>query len=61
LARVERTSIGASASGFETDVLTLQDINKAGSSFAITQLPSFFGVVLGDLSHFGQARATVPR
>jgi len=34
-AKVERTAIGASASGFETDVLTLQGINKAGGSFAI--------------------------
>lgn len=48
LARVERTAIGASASGFETDVLTLEGVSKAGGSFSITQLPSFFGVVLGD-------------
>lgn len=48
LARVERSAIGASASGFETDVLTLQGVNKAGGSFSISQLPSFFGVVLGE-------------
>jgi long-subunit fatty acid transport protein len=48
LAKVDRTAIGASASGFETDVLTLQGINKAGGSFAISQLPSYFGVVLGE-------------
>jgi long-subunit fatty acid transport protein len=48
MARVDRTALGASASGFESDVLTLQDINKAGGAFSITQLPSFFGVVLGD-------------
>jgi long-subunit fatty acid transport protein len=48
MALVERTAIGASGSGFETDVLSLENVNKAGGAFSITQLPSYFGVVFGD-------------
>jgi hypothetical protein len=48
MALVDRTAIGASGSGFETDVLSLENVNKAGGSFSITQLPSFFGVVFGE-------------
>ncbi len=52
MALVDRTAIGASGSGFETDVLSLENINKAGGSFSISQLPSYFGVVLGaDVLH----------
>jgi hypothetical protein len=53
---VEKTAIGGSGTGFETDVLTLQGVQKSGGGFSIGQLPSFFGVVLGkdaiDLEHW---------
>jgi long-subunit fatty acid transport protein len=57
LASVQRTAIGASASGFETDVLTLEGVgSQRGGGMAIYQLPSFFGAVLGpeviDLDHW---------
>ena len=43
-----RTAIGASASGFETDVLSLEGVGKQrGGGMTIYQLPSFFGAVLG--------------
>jgi long-subunit fatty acid transport protein len=43
-----RTAIGASASGFETDLLSLEGIGKQrGGGMTVYQLPSFFGAVLG--------------
>ncbi len=48
MASVTRSAIGASASGFETDVLGLQGVGKQrGGGMTIYQLPSFFGAVLG--------------
>jgi long-subunit fatty acid transport protein len=48
MASVTRTAIGASASGFETDVLSLEGVGKQrGGGMSIYQLPSFFGAVLG--------------
>ena len=48
MASVARTAIGASASGFETDVLSLEGVGKQrGGGMSIYQLPSFFGAVLG--------------
>jgi long-subunit fatty acid transport protein len=48
MASVARTAIGASASGFETDVLSLDGVGKQrGGGMSIYQLPSFFGAVLG--------------
>jgi len=48
MAAVTRTAIGASASGFETDVLSLEGIGKQrGGGMSIYQLPSFFGAILG--------------
>src|SRR5512137_138523 len=48
MAAVTRTAIGASASGFETDLLSLEGIGKQrGGGMSFYQLPSFFGAVLG--------------
>ena len=48
MATLARTAIGASASGFETDLLSLEGIGKQrGGGMSIYQLPSFFGAVLG--------------
>ena len=48
MASMNRTAIGASASGFETDVLSLEGVGKQrGGGMSIYQLPSFFGAVLG--------------
>ncbi len=48
MAALTSTSIGASASGFETDVLSLEGVGKQrGGGMTIYQLPSFFGAVLG--------------
>jgi long-subunit fatty acid transport protein len=48
MATLTRTAIGASASGFETDLLSLEGIGKQrGGGMSIYQLPSFFGAVLG--------------
>jgi long-subunit fatty acid transport protein len=48
MATMTRTAIGASASGFESDLLSLEGIAKQrGGSMSIYQLPSFFGAVLG--------------
>jgi len=48
MASMTRTAIGASASGFETDVLSLEGVGKQrGGGMAFYQLPSFFGAVLG--------------
>jgi long-subunit fatty acid transport protein len=48
MASVARTAIGASASGFETDLLSLEGIAKQrGGGMSFYQLPSFFGAVLG--------------
>lgn len=48
MASMTRTAIGASASGFETDLLSLEGVGKQrGGGMAIYQLPSFFGAVLG--------------
>lgn len=48
MATLMRTAIGASASGFESDVLSLEGIGKQkGGGMTIYQLPSFFGAVLG--------------
>ena len=48
MAALTRTAIGASASGFETDLLSLEGVGKQrGGGMAFYQLPSFFGAVLG--------------
>ena len=48
MASMARSAIGASASGFETDVLSLEGVGKQrGGGMTIYQLPSFFGAVLG--------------
>ncbi len=48
MASMPRSAIGASASGFETDVLSLEGVGKQrGGGMSIYQLPSFFGAVLG--------------
>jgi long-subunit fatty acid transport protein len=48
MATVTRTAIGASASGFETDLLSLEGVGQQrGGGMSIYQLPSFFGAVLG--------------
>jgi long-subunit fatty acid transport protein len=48
MASMTRTAIGASASGFETDLLSLEGIGKQrGGGMTVYQLPSFFGAVLG--------------
>ena len=44
---VDKTVIGGSGTGFETDVLTLSGVQKSGGGFSIGQLPSFLGVVVG--------------
>jgi long-subunit fatty acid transport protein len=48
MATVTRTAVGASASGFETDLLSLEGVGQQrGGGMSIYQLPSFFGAVLG--------------
>jgi long-subunit fatty acid transport protein len=48
MATMTRTAVGASASGFETDLLSLEGVGKQrGGGMAFYQLPSFFGAVLG--------------
>jgi hypothetical protein len=47
LARVERTTIGASATGFESDIVSLEGLEKEGGGLSLYELPSFFGAVLG--------------
>lgn len=48
MAVMTRTAIGASASGFETDLLSLEGVGKQrGGGMTFYQLPSFFGAVLG--------------
>jgi hypothetical protein len=42
------TAIGGSATGFESDVLTLQGVSKSGGGISLYQLPSFFGAVLSE-------------
>ncbi len=46
---LEKTEIGGSATGYESDLIELQGLTKpAGGGISIAQLPSFFGAVLGD-------------
>jgi long-subunit fatty acid transport protein len=47
LARVRRSVIGASATGYELDVIDLGQIRAGAGKVTLAQLPSFFGVVLG--------------
>jgi long-subunit fatty acid transport protein len=48
MAAMTRSAIGASASGFETDVLSLEGVGKQrGGGMSLYQLPSYFGAVLG--------------
>ncbi len=47
LALVRRSVIGASATGYELDVIDLGQIQAAAGKVTLAQLPSFFGAVLG--------------
>jgi long-subunit fatty acid transport protein len=48
MASIDRSAIGASASGFQTDLLSLEGLGKQrGGGMSLYQLPSFFGAVLG--------------
>jgi long-subunit fatty acid transport protein len=48
MATMMRSAIGASATGFETSLLSLEGVAKQrGGGMSIYQLPSFFGAVLG--------------
>ena len=48
MATMDRSAIGASASGFQTDLLALEGVaRQRGGGMSIYQLPSFFGAVLG--------------
>jgi long-subunit fatty acid transport protein len=52
LARVKRSIIGASATGYELDIIDLGAIQTAAGRVTLAQLPSFFGAVLGgDVIH----------
>jgi long-subunit fatty acid transport protein len=52
LANVERSIIGASATGYELDMVDLGAIQTATGRLSLAQLPSFFGAVLGsDVLH----------
>jgi long-subunit fatty acid transport protein len=52
LARVERSIIGASATGYELDIVDLGSIQTSTGRVTLAQLPSFFGAVLGkDVLH----------
>ena len=44
-----KTAIGGSATGYEADIIRLQGLSAgAGGSASIAQLPSYFGLVLGE-------------
>ena len=45
---VGKTAIGASGTGYETDALSLEGVQKQGGGMSIYQLPSFFGAILGE-------------
>ncbi|MGO8969857.1 MAG: OmpP1/FadL family transporter [Myxococcaceae bacterium] len=46
---LEKTEIGGSATGYESDLIKLQGLSQpAGGGISISQLPSFFGAVFGD-------------
>jgi long-subunit fatty acid transport protein len=48
MASLQRTSVGASGTGFTTDVLSLEGVGtQRGGGMAVYQLPSYFGAVLG--------------
>jgi long-subunit fatty acid transport protein len=47
LALVRRSVIGASATGYELDVVDLGEIRTESGKVTLAQLPSFFGAVLG--------------
>jgi long-subunit fatty acid transport protein len=48
MATMTSTAIGASASGFETDLLSLEGLGQQrAGGMSLYQLPSFFGLVLG--------------
>lgn len=47
LARVKRTVIGASATGYQGDKLRLDGTLLSGGASTVYQLPSYFGAVLG--------------
>jgi long-subunit fatty acid transport protein len=52
LARVQRSIIGASATGYELDIIDLGAIQTSSGRVTLAQLPSFFGAVLGsDVLH----------
>jgi long-subunit fatty acid transport protein len=48
LARVERSVIGASATGYELNIIDLGSIQTSSGRISLAQLPSFFGAVLGN-------------
>jgi long-subunit fatty acid transport protein len=48
MATVQRTAIGASGTGFEADLLTLEGVgSQRGGGMNVYQLPHYFGAVLG--------------
>lgn len=47
LALVQRSVIGASATGYELDIVDLGEIQTAAGKTTLAQLPSYFGAVLG--------------
>jgi len=52
LALVENTGLGASATGYEYDSISLQGVQRSSGTSSLTQLPSFLGAVLGkDVLH----------
>jgi long-subunit fatty acid transport protein len=52
LALVQRSIIGASATGYQLDVVNLGEIQTSAGKTTLSQLPSYFGAVLGgDVIH----------
>jgi long-subunit fatty acid transport protein len=52
LALVQRSVIGASATGYELNIIDLGEIQTSAGRITLAQLPSFFGAVLGsDVLH----------
>jgi long-subunit fatty acid transport protein len=47
LALVERSVIGASATGYELNVIDIGEVQTGSGKVTLAQLPSFFGAVLG--------------
>jgi len=52
LALVENSGIGASATGYEYDSISLEGLQRSSGTSSLTQLPSFLGAALGkDVLH----------